>query len=164
VFNTSFVPSKSETDTDVIAQVQRARSLFGRAELDALRADFVRRKAAAYHAVDTADVDPAGRELARAHLDAFYRAISDEGIYIPVVGRTDVQVYQDAAREAEACGPKDTIRVGTPVRSLQQSGSMSQVLILDAMWRWSGKNACSAVLSGPVWIQSDVITSRFPPR
>jgi hypothetical protein len=164
VFNSSFVPSKSETDTDVIAQVQRARALFTRAELDALRADFVHRKPAAYRAVDTADVDPAGRDLAREHLDAFYRAISEEGFYIPVVGRTDVQVYKDAARSADACGPKDVIRMGTPVKSLQQSGSMSQVLILDAMWRWTGKNACSAVLNGPVWIQSDVITSRFPPN
>lgn len=163
VFNSSFVPSKSETDTEVIAQVQRARSLFTRAELDALRADFVRRKPDAYRVVDTADVDPTGRELARAHLDAFYHAISDDGFYIPVIGRTDVEVYRDAARTTAACGPKDTIRVGTPVRSLQQSGAMSQVLVLDAMWRWSGKNACSAVLNGPVWIETAAITPRYPP-
>jgi hypothetical protein len=164
VFNASFVPSKSETDAEVIAQVQRARSLFTRGELDALRADLLRRKPAAYRAVDTTDVDPTGRELARAHLDAFYRAISDEGFYIPVVGHTDVQVYRDAARSAEACGSNDTLRVGTPVKSVQQSGSMSQVVILDALWRWSGKSACSAVVNGPVWIQSDAITSRFPPN
>lgn len=162
VFNAAFVPSRSETEVDAISQVQRARSLYPRAELDALRRGFTERKAAAYRAVDTADVDPAGRDLARAHLDAFYRTISDEGFYIPVVSHPDVQVYKDAARTAEACGAKDTIRVGTPVKSLQQSGPMSQVVVLDAMWRWGPKNGCSAILDGSVWIETSVITSQFP--
>jgi hypothetical protein len=164
VFNPAFVPSGSETSIDVISQVQRARALFARAELDALRRGFLERKAAAYNAVDSADVDEKGRALGRAHLDAFYDAISDEHFYRPVVARTDVQVYKDGARTAEACGPKDTLRVGTPVNPLQRSGQMSQVLLLDAMWRWGAKNPCHAVLNGPVWIETAAITSKFPPN
>lgn len=164
VFNPAFVSPESETAVDVIAQVQRARSLYSRAELDALRRGFIERKAAAYRAVDGADVDDKGRALARAHLDAFYDAISDEHFYRPVVARTDVQVYKDAARAAEACGPKDIVRVGTPVNPLERSGQMSQVLLLDAMWRWGAKNPCHAILNGPVWIETSAITSQFPPH
>jgi hypothetical protein len=162
VFNGGFVPSRSETAVDVMAQVQRARSLLSRAELDALRRGFVERRDAAYRAVDGADVDEKGRAIARAHLDAFYDAISDAQFYRPVVARTDVQVYKDAARTEEACGPKDTLRVGTPVNTLQKSGEMSQVLLLDAMWRWGSKNPCQAVLNGPVWVETSAITSQFP--
>lgn len=162
VFTASFVPSRSETAVDVMAQVQRARSLFPRAELDALRRGFAARKAAAYRAVDTADVDDRGRALARAHLDAFYDAISDAQFYRPVVARTDVQIYKDAAGSVEACGPKDTVRVGTPVNPLQRSGPMSQVVLLDAMWRWGARHPCAAILSGPVWVRSDAITADFP--
>jgi hypothetical protein len=164
VFNAGFVPSRSETVVDVLSQVQRARSLFPRAKLDALRRGFVQRKAAAYRVVETADVDDGGRRLARAHLDAFYDAISDEQFYRPVVARTDVQVYKDAARTTEACGPNDTVRVGTPVNAIQRSGQMSQVLLLDAMWRWGAKNPCHAILDGPAWIETDAITSQFPPK
>jgi hypothetical protein len=162
VFNADFVPSRSETTVDVIAQVQRARSLFPRAELDALRRGFLERKAATYRAVDTADVDDNGRALARAHLDAFYDAISDAHFYRPVVARTDVQVYKDSERTADACGPKDTVRVGTPVNTIQASGPMSQVLLLDAMWRWGPKQPCNTILHGPVWIETAAITPQFP--
>jgi hypothetical protein len=164
VFNAAFVSSRSETIVGVIAQVQRARSLFSRAELDRLRRGFVERRTAAYQAVDAADVDEKGRALARAHLDAFFDAISDPQFYRPVVGRADVQVYKDAERRADACGPKDTARVGTPVNSLQRVGQMSQVLVLDAMWRWATKDPCPSVLHGPVWIETSAITSQFPPR
>jgi len=163
VFNPAFVPSKSETEIEVLSQVQRTRSLFSRAQLDALRRDFVVRKGAAYAAVDSAAADPRGREIARAHLDAFYNAIGeDRTFYRPVVAQTDVQVYLDAQRTQEACGPKDAVRVGTPVNVLQQTGSMSQVVLLDVMWRWGSKNPCKAVLSGPVWIQADAVTADYP--
>src|SRR4029077_11130733 len=137
--------SRSETEIEVLSQLQRARSLFPRATLDALRRDFVARKSAAYAAADVAEVDDKGRALARAHLDAFYTSIADDAaFYLPVVSRTDVQVYKDAARTAEACGEKDTVRVGTPVKVLQQSQSarppMTEVILLDAMWRWATKD------------------------
>jgi len=162
VFTSAFVPSGSETDTVVVAQVQRARSLFPRAELDALRRGFMARKSAAYRAADGADVDATGRALARAHLDAFYRAISDAEFYVPVIAHADVQIYKDPAQTTEACGQQETVRVGTPVKPLQQSGRMSQVILLDAMWRWGAKHPCAAILNGPVWIATDAITSRFP--
>jgi len=162
VFNAAFVPSHAETVVNVIAQVQRARSLFPRRELDQLRSGFVERRTAAYRAIDTADVDEQGRALARAYLGAFYDAISDAQFYRPVVGRTNVQVYRDAARTEEACGSKDTARVGTPVNVLQRSGEMTQVLMLDALRRWATKDPCPTVLHGPVWIESATITSQFP--
>jgi len=162
VFASAFVPSGSETETAVVAQVQRARSLFPRAELDALRHGVMTRKSAAYRAVESADVDRDGRELARTHLDTFYRAISDPEFYLPVIARAGVQVYKDSAATAEACGPKDTLPVGTPVKPLQKAGRMSQVILLDALWRWGAKNPCQAVIAGPVWVETSAITSRFP--
>jgi hypothetical protein len=163
VFNRDFVPSRSETDIEVLSQVQRTRSLFSRARLDALRREFLARKSAAYAAVDHADVDARGRALARAHVDAFFRAIGDAGtFYRPVIARTDVQVYLDPQRTREACGPKDTARVGTPVNVLQQSGSMSRVVLLDVMWRWGPSSPCPAVRTAPVWIESDAITENYP--
>ncbi|HTM25315.1 MAG TPA: hypothetical protein VL225_08985 [Vicinamibacterales bacterium] len=162
IFNPAFVPSKSEVDVEVISQVQRTRSLYSRADLDALRRDFAGRKAAVYAVVDKADVDSRGREIARAHVDAFFGAIADEAFYRPVVATRDVQLYVDAAGTKEACGPKDTVDVGTPVNVLQQSGSMSQVVVLDALWRWGPKNQCAAVEKGSVWIRSDAISSDYP--
>ena len=73
-----------------------------------------------------------------------------------------VRVYVDAARTKEACKPGDLVRPGTPVNELQRSDSMSQVVILDVMWRWGTKNSCQAVRSGAVWIQSDSITAEYP--
>jgi hypothetical protein len=162
IFNPAFVPSTSEAEIEVISQVQRTRSLFTRAELDALRRNFVSRKAAAYEVLDKADVDPAGREIARAHLDAFFKAIQDDSFYRPVVVKRDVQVYADPEKSKEACGAKDTVLVGTPVNVVQQSGPMSQVVILDALWVWGPKNPCAAVQHGSVWISSDAISASYP--
>jgi hypothetical protein len=70
----------------------------------------------------------------------------------------------DPQQTKEACGSGDVMRPGTPVNELRRSGSMSQVVILDAMWRWASKNECNNVQDGPVWIVSDAITTDFPPR
>lgn len=165
VWNRAFVPSKSETDIEVLSQVQRTRALFARAELDAERRHFVERKAAVYETLERASVDARGREIARGYLDAFYRAIADAAeFYRPIVARADVQVFKDAEGTTEACGVKDVMRPGTPVNEIGRSGSMSQVVILDVMWRWASRNECPAVQDGPVWIRSDAITRDFPPR
>jgi hypothetical protein len=165
VFNPAFVPSRSEIDVEVLSQVQRTRSLFARAELDALRRGFIERKPAIDAAMDRADVDAKGRELARAYVDSFFKAIADdESYYRPVVARGEVQVYVDAARSQEACGMKDVIRPGTPVNEVQRSGSMSQVVILDALWRWTAENRCETVQTSPVWIQSDAISRDYPSK
>jgi hypothetical protein len=41
---------------------------------------------------------------------------------------------------------------------------MSQVVVLDANWRWASKNECNGVQDGPVWIRSDAITRDYPAR
>jgi hypothetical protein len=165
VWNRAFVPSKSEIEIEVLSQVQRTRSLFSRAQLDAERGHFVERKTAVYEVLKAAQVDDKGREIARAYLDAFYGAITeDEQYYRPIVVRADVQVFLDANGTREACGPKDVMRPGTPVNEISRAGSMSQVIILDAMWRWASRNECNAVQDGPVWIPSDAIVRNFPAR
>jgi hypothetical protein len=165
VWNPAFVPSKSETEIEVLSQVQRTRSLFPRAVLDAERRYFAERKSSAYEALQKAPVDEQGRAVARAYLDSFYKAIADDAEYYrPIVARADVQVFVDAERTTEACGPKDVMRPGTPVNEIQRSGTMSQVIILDAMWRWASKNECNAVQDGPVWIPTDAITRDYPAR
>jgi hypothetical protein len=166
IFNPAYVPSKSEIEIEVLSQVQRTRSLYPRSELDALRRHFVDRKAAIYGVLEqAAEVDPKGREIARSYLDNFFKAITDdESFYRPVVAKEDVRVYVDAARTREACKPNDLVRPGTPVNELQRSGSMSQVVILDARWRWTSDERCQAVQNGPVWVPSDSITKDYPAR
>ena len=165
VWNRAFVPSKSEIEIEVLSQVQRTRSLFPRATLDGERRHFVDRKAAAYEAVRRATVDDKGREIARAYLDAFYAAITDdEQYYRPIVVRDDVQVFLDAEATREACESKDVMRPGTPVNEIERSGPMSRVIVLDAMWRWASRYECHAVQDGPVWIPSDAIIRNFPAR
>jgi hypothetical protein len=165
VWNRAFVPSKSPIEIEVLSQVQRTRSLFPRQALDQLRRHFLERRDAVLGAIRAADVDDEGRRLALDYATAFFGAIGDEqAFYRPVVARPDVQVYMDPRRTTEACGPKDAIRPGTPVNEVQRSGAMSQVVILDVMWRWGSKNECNNVQNGPVWIVSDAITSDYPPR
>ena len=163
IFTEAFLPSKSKAATEVVAQVQRTRSLFPRAQLDAERRHFMDRKAAAYAAIDKADVDPRGRQIARAYVDAFYEAIADDAAYYrKVIAKDNVQLFADAGRGAPACGPKDLVRAGTPVNVLQASGTMSQVMLLDVMWRWGQADPCPAILRGPVWIASDAISADYP--
>ena len=164
IFNPAYVASKSEIEIEVLSQVQRTRTLYARAELDALRRSFTDRKSAIYAVLEqAADVDAKGREIARHYLDSFFTAITaDEAFYRPVVARDEVRVYTDAARTKEACKPGDLVRPGTPVNELQRSGPMSQVVILDAQWRWTADERCETVQTSPVWLQSDAITRGFP--
>ena len=165
IFNPAFVPSKSETEIEVLSQVQRTRSLLPRAELDAVRRSFMERKPAVYAVLDQGEVDPKGREIARAYLDAFFSAIAtDDAFYRPVVARNDVRIYLDEGRAKEACGPGDVVRPGTPVNELQRAGAMSQVVILDALWRWTGEQRCETVQTRPVWIQSEAISRDYPSK
>ena len=165
VWNRTFVPSGSEVEIEVLSQVQRTRSLFPRALLDSERRHFISRKPVLYETLQHSKLDARGREIARAYLDAFFAAITeDEQYYRPIVVRDDVQVFLDAAATREACGPKDVMRPGTPVNEISREGTMSQVVILDAMWRWASRNECHAVQDGPVWIPSDAIVRNFPAR
>ena len=163
VFNAAFAPSKSADETEVIAQVQRTRTLFGRPELDAARAGFVKRKADAYRLLEAASLDAAGRKIARQYLDAFYRAIeSDDAFYRPVVTATDARLYASENRDA-VCAARGPAPPGTPVSEpLQTRGSLMQVLVLDALWHWAPPAKCPAVREGPVWIETSAVSRNFP--
>jgi len=90
--------------------------------------------------------------------------IADEAYYRPVVAKESAQLFADAGGATAACGAKDLVRVGTPVNVLQKSGTMSQVVLLDIMWRWGQADPCPAILRGPVWIASEAISADYPSR
>jgi len=164
VWNPAFVPSKSPIEIEVLSQVQRTRTLFTREELDTLRRGLLAKRDAVFTVIGQAAVDPAGRDLARGYADAFFKAIADDQFYRPVVTRADVKVFLDEQGTKEACTPGDTMRPGTPVNVVKTSGSMSQVVMLDSLWRWASKNECDNVQNGPVWIPSAAISAEFPSK
>jgi hypothetical protein len=163
VFNEAFVPSKSQAEVEVLAQVQRARSLFTRDELNAARAEFVHRKADAYQTLDSADLDAAGKQNAKRYLDSFYRAIeSDDAFYRRVVATAGAKMYANP-NGAALCTSRGTIPVGTPVgEPLQTNGAFVQVMMLDALWNWAPPEKCPAARQGPVWIEAAAISRDFP--
>jgi hypothetical protein len=162
VFNAAFSPSNSEADVEVVAQLQRARNLFNRAELDAARAEFIQHKADAYRTLETAALDAAGKQKAKEYLDSFYTAIgSDEAFYRPVVATAGAKLYANENR-APACTSRGAIPIGTPVSApLQTKGTLIQVVVLDALWHWAPPAKCPA-LQGPVWIDADVVSRDLP--
>lgn len=165
VYNAGFLPSRSRIAIEVMSQVQRTRSLFDRGVLDAERHRLAAHERDVFAAIDAANVDPPGRELARAYVTAFFHDIASDGeFYRPVVAKLNEQIYEDSGRRHDACGPQDAIPVGTPVNELQHTASMTEVLVLDALWRWSPPHTCNAVQSGPVWIASDAISRAYPTR
>ena len=145
--------------------MQRARTLFTRDVLDATRHEFLERRKEGYAAVQRADVDPHGRQLARQYLDAFFRAIdTDQAFYRPVVARSGARVYADAERTREACADGDTVPVGTPVIELRRSGELAEVRLLDVMWRWTDQKKCDRVHTQPVWIPAANISANYPEK
>ena len=157
VFNRAF--AESEADVEVLAQVQRTRSVFPRDLLDATRRELVGRKSAAYQALADSSMDDTGRTAAKSYLDAFFEAIeTDEAFYRPVlVARTPVWSDQAASRPAcEAEAP-----AGTPVSApIETSGDKSRVVVLDALWQWAEQ--CEAIRLNPVWIPTGAISARYP--
>jgi hypothetical protein len=165
VYNEAFIGSRSHAEIEVLGQVQRTRTLFPRAVLDATRAEFVKRKADAYHAFEDAPLDPSGRRRIREYLDSFFGAIeSDEAFYRPVVTARDVMAFTTPDRAAAVCPAQGPVPEGTPVsQPLDTRGEMVQVILLDALWRWPpGK--CPAIQKGAVWIEKSAIGSDFPSR
>jgi hypothetical protein len=163
IFNAAFSPTKAQAETEVLAQVQRTRSLFTRAELDATRAEFVGRKADAYRTLEQSALDTRGRTIARQYLDSFYHAIeTDEAFYRPVVVTPETRFYTNENRQT-ACAATGTVPVGTPVSEpVQKSGTLVQVWMLDALWHWAPPAKCPAVHQGPVWIEADAIGREYP--
>jgi hypothetical protein len=157
VFNRAF--ADSEAEVEVLAQVQRTRSVFPRDLLDATRKEMAGRKGAAYRTLDDSPMDDVGRAAARSYLDAFFAAIeTDEAFYRPViVARTPV--LADASGSRPACPAEAP--PGTPVSApLETSGDKSRVIVLDALWQWAEK--CEAIRLNPVWVPTAVISASYP--
>ena len=163
VFNPAFAPGASEAALEVLAQLQRTRTLFTRAQLDEARAEFMRHKEEAYVVLTEGQLDDAGRRHAAAYLDAFYAVIeSDERFYVPVVVADNTQIYLDARQKRRACANAVVPR-GTPVSApLETRDSMHAVLILDALWQWAPPVVCEAVHSRSVWVPANSISSHYP--
>jgi hypothetical protein len=164
VFSEEFVPSKSPVEVEVLSQLQRTRSLFTRAELDAARAAFAARKDAAYQAVGASVVDEDGRRMARDYLDRFFAVIEDESsFYRPVVATPNTAAYLDPRGTRPACGESSTIPIGTPVTEpLDTESGMVKVRLLDVMWQWAPPARCDAVHRDPVWVASSAIEANYP--
>jgi hypothetical protein len=165
VFKAPFAGTKSPAETEVLAQVQRTRTLFARAELDAARREFVSHKADAYKTLAQSALDAGGRKIAQQYLDSFYRSIeTDDAFYRPVVVTPKARLYADESRQV-ACAGAGAIPPGTPVSEpLKKSGTLVQVWILDALWHWAPPVKCDAVRSGPLWIEADAISREYPSR
>jgi hypothetical protein len=166
VFNPRFAADASEARVEVVSQLQRTRTLFERAELDAARVRFAARKAAAYDAVESADVDAEGIRHIRSYLDPFFAAMeSDAEFYLPVVARPGTRLWADAAATREACPSSGDAPIGTPVGPpLTRDGSAMQAIVLDALWHWTGRRKCNALLNGPVWLDAAAVSRDFPRR
>jgi hypothetical protein len=167
VYNAGFVPSGSAREIEVLSQVQRTRSLFPRAQLDAARERFVAKKADAYRALSNASVDDDGRAIIREYMDAFFRAIeTDEQFYRPVVVAKGTIPRSGATPSAAAvCPDLGAAPVGTPVTApLETRGDYVKVVVLDALWHWATPRHCAPIKTGAVWFPTAAISRDFPPR
>jgi hypothetical protein len=166
IFNDAFLPSRSHAAIEALSQVQRTRTLFGRAVLDATRKQFMDRKADIYRALDQSPLDEPGRQRIREYADGFFDAIaSDQAFYRRVVTRTDTAAYAENDRAAQVCSIAGSIPVGTPVSEpLESRGDMIRVVLLDALWHWTGSSDCPEIRKGAVWIERGAIGNDFPPE
>lgn len=173
VFDESFSPRHQRQELEVLGQVQRPRSLFSRATLNAARRQLADRKAAAYRALDSSRVDPNGRANIKAYMDAFFGAIeTDAAYYRPVVVSQNVAAFADAARTRPVCGvtlPPGTVvadadEASTTGATTHTAGRMAHVRVLDVLWKWAMNRRCDALRSEPVWIDRGAIGTNYPDR
>jgi hypothetical protein len=164
IFDDSFVPSGSRIEIAMLAQLQRARSLFDRGRLDSTRQYFLQRRDALYKAVADSTADAQGKSLATTHLDTFFALIgSDEQFYRPVIFGEQVEARADSRTSQPVCGERNTIPVGTPVTApLEADGNMIRVRLLDVMWHWTPERRCDAIHREPVWVPRSAVTSQYP--
>jgi hypothetical protein len=165
VFEAGFVASRSQREVEVVAQLQRTRTLFPRAELDAARQRFTAHRAGAYRALDQAEIDADGRRHMREYLDVFYREIAtDAAFYRPViVAPNTIARAAPSASAAPACATGGPLPIGTPVSDpIETRGGMIQVVALDALWHWAPPARCEAMQRGTVWVPADAVSRDFP--
>jgi len=164
VFNEAFVRSKSHEEVEVLAQLQRTRSLFTRDMLDSTRKRFADRKDAAYQTFDRATLDDNGRREIKAYMDAFFNTLgSEDAFYRPVVTAKNAMLYTTPDKATTACGARSTIPVGTPVSDpTATENGMVQVVVLDALWHWAPPTKCDTVHKTAVWIEGGAISSKYP--
>jgi hypothetical protein len=164
VYNESFDDSWSHPALEVLGQVQRTRSLFTRAVLDATRAYYAGRKGRAYAALAASNADDQGRVIIREYLDSFFAAIeSDEAFYRPVVTASGVKPFADAAASRAICPALGAIPVGTPISApIDTRSGMIQVTLLDALWHWAPPAKCAEIHSSAVWIPARSVSRNYP--
>jgi hypothetical protein len=164
VLNQNFSTTKSWIEVEVVSQLQHARSLFARPELNATRQRFLSRKAEALRALKDSRLDPRGRERINAYLKAFFDAIAtDEAFYRPVVVAAQTTAYAAAEGTNVVCANAPAVPVGTPVSApLERSGTRVRVQLLDAMWHWTGTAKCDPIRHGAVWIEEKAIGAAYP--
>src|SRR5262245_1086219 len=164
VYNGAFLVSKSHPAVEVVGQVQRTRTLFGRQDLDEARAHFMRKKSDAYRVLESSKLDPTGRRVAREYLDAFYNEIgSDDVFYRPAVVVGGLRLYSDASQMNTVCSAMGPVSVGTVVSEpLDTTDSMMRVIVLDTVWQWATPKPCAAIHDGPVWIRRAGVSRDYP--
>jgi len=47
---------------------------------------------------------------------------------------------------------------------LQKNGTLVQVWLLDALWRWAAPVKCAAVHQGPMWIEAGALGRDYPAK
>jgi len=164
VYYDGFVQTRSQPALEVLGQVQRTRSLFNRADLDAARQHFMQKKADAHRVLETSNVDAIGKERIREYMDAFFAAIdTDEAFYRPAVVVEGLYAYMDAAQSSPVCRALGPIPVGTVVSDpVDTKDRMMRVALLDTKWQWATPKECAPVHRGLVWIQRDAVTRDYP--
>jgi len=164
IFNPQFLPSRPRAAIEVVAQLQRARTLFDRPLLDATRRAFASKRDAAYRALADSTVDADGKKSITQYMDAFFEAMtSDEAFYRPVVTAPNTRAYADADRTMPVCASVGALPIGTPVGDvLQTSGEMVQVVVLDALWKYAPPVKCAFIHDKPVWISKSSIGTGYP--
>ena len=163
-FDATFVHPPSSIEVEVLAQVQRTRSLFDRALLDDTRAHFLRAREEVMQTIERSTADDQGRAFARQYVTAFYRAIErDADFYRPMVVEGGYRAFFDAEGTRPACGQASLVPAGTPVSApLEVRGTMQQVRLLDALWQWTGDDHCDAMHTRTVWLDSRAIGTDYP--
>ena len=145
IFNPAYVPSKSEIEIEVLSQVQRTRSLFSRADLDAQRRHFTERKTPIYAVARSGgrSIRRDARSRAGTWTASSRRSPTTSPSTVPWSRKATCGSTSTRRRPGKRASPTNLVRPGTPVNELQRSGAMSQVVILDANWRWTSERAVS---------------------